>query len=820
MLGLRLWVQYPTGAQMTKTRPVDYSEWNWMQMEHEENPQRTGRRDGGEAVDDGAPVVAPSSPRFPAEQKPQSAEGLTENKALNVPDQAQVKPRPASAASGGTAGESVAVSKWLTFWRGVLQVDASKMDAAIGLRNALGVALPLAIGIAIKMPLGGLAVASGALNVSYSDGHDPYKQRAWRMLATSALCAVAVMAGGLAGHYSVAAAVLTSIWAFGAGLAITLGPTAESQGVISVVVLIIFAAQVLTPERALQAGALAFAGGVGQMLLSLVFWPVHAYEPERRALSNLYLALGDSAASPAQLMKSSPPGVEASTRAQEALAGRISDHSVLSERFRSLLNQAERTRLRLFTLGRLLRRMRREKFGFAPAEMIEHFLESTSHVMKTIGESLQRNTTLKVNPVWLDEIRSTTEDLRRTHATTDRTFLAAAVRDALSQMEAIGGQVRAAIKMAGDVTPDGIEESARREKTLPRRMRFTSLLPRVAANLSFRSAVFRHGVRLAATVAVAETVSRSLETPRAYWLPMTAVLVLKPEFTVTFTRGLLRIAGTMVGLLLATAMFHFLPTGIGMEVALIGAFVFLLRWAGPANYGIFGVAVSALVVLMIAITGVSPKNVIWARGLNTISGGTLALIAYSVWPTWERTQVGEVMARLLDSYRVYFTKVVEFLEGREGVSAIDLDRLRLASRLARTNALASVDRMQAEPGTRVAEIPLLTGMLASSHRFIHAVLSVEAGFVPGAGTVVRDEFRVFARDVDIVLGRLAGELRRPRASAQKWPDLREDHRCLVQNPLSAGEPYALVNIEADRMTNSLNTLREQAERWCKLKSGR
>jgi hypothetical protein len=29
-----------------------------------------------------------------------------------------------------------------------------------------------------------------------------------------------------------------------------------------------------------------------------------------------------------------------------------------------------------------------------------------------------------------------------------------------------------------------------------------------------------------------------------------------------------------------------------------------------------------------------------------------------------------------------------------------------------------------------------------------------------------------------------------------------------------------VNIEADRMTNSLNTLREQAERWCKLKSGR
>jgi uncharacterized membrane protein YccC len=788
-------------------------------MEYDENPRTGEHQDAREAVEDGAPVLSPSAPQFRSSVNAPNDAGPSEE-GTAASGGAVSGGTAGGGASSGTATEDIPVSKWLAFWRGVLHVDASKMDAGIGLRNALGVAIPLAVGIAIAMPLGGLAVASGALNVSYSDGHDPYKQRARRMLATSALCALAVMAGGLAGHYSVAATVLSSLWAFGAGLAITLGPTAESQGVISMVVLIIFAAQVLTPERALQAGALAFAGGVGQMLLSIVFWPVHAYEPERRALSTFYFALSNAAAAPTQLMQSSAPAVEASTSAQQALAGRISDHSVLSERFRSLLSQAERTRLRLFTLGRLLRRMRRERFGFAPAEMIEHFLESASHVMQAIGESLQRNATLKMNPAWLDEMRSTTEDLRQTHVTTDRTFLAAVVRDALNQMEAVSGQMRAAIKMAGDITPGGIEESERHEKSLPWRMRFTSLLPRVAANLNFRSAVFRHGVRLAAAVAIAETLSRSLETPRAYWLPMTAVLVLKPEFTVTFTRGLLRIAGTMVGLLLATAMFHFLPTGIGMEVVLIGAFVFLLRWAGPANYGIFGVAVSALVVLMIAITGVSPKNVIWARGLNTISGGTLALIAYSVWPTWERTQVGEVMARLLDSYRVYFAKVVEFLEGREGVSPIDLDQLRLASRLARTNALASVDRMQAEPGTLAAEIPLLTGMLASSHRFIHAVLAIEAGFVPGVHTVVRDEFRVFAKDVDTVIARLAGELRHPRASAQKWPNLREDHRRLIENPLSAGEQYALVNVEADRMTNSLNTLREQVERWCKGKRDR
>jgi uncharacterized membrane protein YccC len=760
--------------------------------------------------------IAPASPEFESRDKnlAKSADVAAQAKDTAAPTPTVAKPTVDAAIA-----PEIPIGKWLKFWHGVLHVDTSKMDFAIGLRNAFGVALPLAVSIAVKMPLGGLAVASGALNVSYSDGHDPYWQRTKRMLATSALCAVAVMAGGLAGRYSVLAVLLTSIWAFFAGFAIAFGPAAEGQGVISVVVLIIFAAQVLTPERALQAGALAFGGGVLQMLLSIFLWPVHAYDPERRALSALYLALGKAAADPAQLMQASPPGIEASTAAQEALAGRASDHTPVGERFRSLLSQAERTRLRLFTLGRLLRRMRREKFGFAPAEMVEHFLESISHVTNAIGESLRQNSPLKIDDAWLTSMHVETESLREAHESAERTFLVAVVRDARRQMDAISGQMRAAIKMASDVTPEGIAESKRTENRLPWKMRFSSLLPRVEANFSFRSAVFRHGVRLAATVAIAETLSRSLETPRAYWLPMTAVLVLKPEFTVTFTRGLLRIAGTILGLLLATAMFHILPTGIGLEVILIGAFVFLLRWIGPANYGIFGVAISALVVLMIAITGVAPANVIWARGLNTLIGGTLALVAYAVWPTWERTQVNEVVARLLDSYRAYFTHVIEYLESNPDVTPTDLDRLRLATRLARTNALASVDRMQGEPWTRADDIPLLTGMLASSHRFLHALLSVEAGFVPGPSTKIRDEFRVFANDVEAILAGLSAELRHSRPAGHKWPDLREDHRRLIQNPLGVIEQYALVNVEADRMTNSLNTLREQVELWTKRKFG-
>src|SRR5262249_54063722 len=161
----------------------------------------------------------------------------------------------------------------------------------------------------------------------------------------------------------------------------------------------------------------------------------------------------------------------------------------------------------------------------------------------------------------------------------------------------------------------------------PLRLRFGGRLATLRGNLNLRSAAFRHAVRLAVCMAVGDAVGRVFESPRSYWIPMTIVLVLKPDFTTTFSRGILRIAGTITGLLLATALFHFLPIHTATEIALIGVFMFLMRWLGPANYGVFAISVSALIVLLVTITGISPKEVIHARGVNTVIGGILGLAA-------------------------------------------------------------------------------------------------------------------------------------------------------------------------------------------------
>jgi len=104
-------------------------------------------------------------------------------------------------------------------------------------------------------------------------------------------------------------------------------------------------------------------------------------------------------------------------------------------------------------------------------------------------------------------------------------------------------------------------------------------------------------------------------------------------------------------------IFGVLSPGIGIQIFLIMVFHVPDAVAGGANYGILVVALTALVVLLFAITGVPPSQLIASRALNTAMGGLLALAANRLWPTWERAHINEALAHLLDAYRDSFQAV-------------------------------------------------------------------------------------------------------------------------------------------------------------------
>ncbi|HME05746.1 MAG TPA: FUSC family protein [Bryobacteraceae bacterium] len=669
---------------------------------------------------------------------------------------------------------------WQAYWRKVTHFDRGKLEPWIALRNAVGITLPLAVGVVLGMPRPGLAMSSGALQVAYSDGHDPYARRVKRMLASCLLCASAVVIGGLAGHYRALAMLVLAAWAFATGLVVVLGAAAESLGIVSLVLLIIYVGQPLTPRQAALAGLLALSGGLLQAGLSLALWPFRRYEPERRVLSDLYSQLARMATGPLDV-EAAPPASAEITLAQQTLAGLGDDHGVEGERYWSLLNQAERIRLSILALRCL------------PECTL---LEKTASVLRAIAQSLMSREAPDAARRELEELESLAESY---HAQANIRFTA----------EALVGQLRSALRTATEATLQGAKFIESRVAAQPWQKRFGGNLARLRANLSLRSPACRHAIRMAACLVIAELLVTRVQSQRSYWLAMTIVLVLKPDFSLTFSRGLLRIGGTVLGLLLATAVFRVIPAGFGMEVVLVGVFGFLLRWLGGGNFGAFTTAASALVVVLLAMAGVAPKDVVVVRGEMTLLGGLIALAAYLVWPTWEREQAPDALAQLLDRYRAYFHEVARLYLQPGAQDAAGLNDTRLAARLARSNLEASADRFRAEPGTREEESYLLAAILASSHRFVAAAMTLEAG-APGSGPA-SEELRKFADDIEVSLKLLCRVLRGTDAGAVQFPDLREDYR---QMAAGAGP---LVREEADRMTNSLNTLWEQVGRWNALK---
>jgi uncharacterized membrane protein YccC len=691
-------------------------------------------------------------------------------------------------------------------WRIVTHVDRSKFNPWQALRNTVGVVAPLIVGYAMEMPRGGLAMASGALNVSYSDGSDPYASRAKRMVASTMWCSIAVLIGGLTAHNNTIAVIAATLWAFAAGMLVSLGSTAADVGVISTVVLVVYSAQPLTPWQALQAAGLALCGGLLQIALSVALWPVRRYEPERRSLAALYFELARIATRPSEATVA-PPGSREIAQAHDALSNLTTDMSLTALRYRSLLSQAERIRLSLTTLARLRFRLTREN-ALHPAIMtLDQYRANAAVLLRAIADSLLRRKEIQLETDRLVRGVDLAEQLGMT------SFASAVLRDVKFQADALGGQLRAAIDLARNTTPAGAAEFEKREAQQALWLRFTNRVGTLRANLSLNSVAYRHAIRLTLCVALGDSLGRVIHPYRAYWIPMTVVLVLKPEFTVTFSRGVLRIVGTLAGLLLATALFHFLPIHTGTEIVLIGAFTFVMRWAGPANYGIFGVAISALVVLLISITGLAPKEVIAARGVNTIVGGAFALVAYAIWPSWERNRLPDLIAALLNAYRNSFRAIREKIIEPSPASSGERERTRQAARIARSNLETSIERLVAEPGVSAAQLARVNAILAASHRFAHAMIALEAGIPEGGQLAPRPDFLMFANAAEKTLELLASKLRGRRVVEREFPDLREAHLKLAQAGDRKVSAYELVNVEADRMANSLNTLRDQVFTW-------
>ncbi|MFE6775485.1 FUSC family protein [Streptomyces sp. NPDC057702] len=190
------------------------------------------------------------------------------------------------------------------------------------------------------------------------------------------------------------------------------------------------------------------------------------------------------------------------------------------------------------------------------------------------------------------------------------------------------------------------------ERAVPRNALLRPTMPRLVPvalralrrEVRWSSPVLRHAVRLAVVACAGYLVGTALPLGHGYWAPMASVMVMRPDFEQTYSRGVARFAGTLVGVVAGGAVMALGHPGewvsAGLAVVCVGLMYLLMR----TGFTVASACISAYVVFLLGIAGEGWSQTVQDRVGLTLLGGVLAMAAYALFPAWETPKLRDRLA--------------------------------------------------------------------------------------------------------------------------------------------------------------------------------
>jgi uncharacterized membrane protein YccC len=211
------------------------------------------------------------------------------------------------------------------------------------------------------------------------------------------------------------------------------------------------------------------------------------------------------------------------------------------------------------------------------------------------------------------------------------------------------------------------------------------------------SPVTRHAIRVTAVAATGYLLGTWLPLGHGYWAPMASVMVMRPDFSQTYSRAVARFGGTLVGVTLATGVVQLAHPGTGPSAALAvlcaGMMYLLMRTGQVAAQA----CVAAYVVFLLGMGGEQWTQTVPERVVLTLIGGVLAMIAYALYPAWETPRLRNRLADWLVADGRYAAAVIDRYADPGGKACPDVRGALLAARDARIAWQEAAARAKHEP---------------------------------------------------------------------------------------------------------------------------
>jgi hypothetical protein len=169
----------------------------------------------------------------------------------------------------------------------------------------------------------------------------------------------------------------------------------------------------------------------------------------------------------------------------------------------------------------------------------------------------------------------------------------------------------------------------------------TAAIAALRANLTPRSESFQHGLRLGLALGAGVAAYWLLGfSEHGFWIPLTVLFVLRPDYDTTFDRLVLRAVGTLIGLVIATALSEWLA-GDGVAIAIVLTVATGLAYGLlTVQYALFTLAITTYAVLLADTLGGPALEDAVRRGVATLIGIAITLVLFLFWPTPEGADSG------------------------------------------------------------------------------------------------------------------------------------------------------------------------------------
>ncbi|WP_303396365.1 FUSC family protein [Siphonobacter sp. BAB-5385] len=176
------------------------------------------------------------------------------------------------------------------------------------------------------------------------------------------------------------------------------------------------------------------------------------------------------------------------------------------------------------------------------------------------------------------------------------------------------------------------------------------------------------------------------------------VVIIKPAFSLTRERNVQRLIGTLLGIVIALCLLHFV-TNTALLLGLASVFLLIYFTFNRIHHLLSVIALTPLVITLLYVYGNSGWGFVLERMYDTLIGCAIAFGATYLFPSWESIRVLFLCRELLKFNVQYLGKLEDALRGEPtNVTAYKLAWKRVY--LGQANLSQSFQRMLIEPGNQ------------------------------------------------------------------------------------------------------------------------